>query len=331
MMFNVTESYHCEVVDSSLVVKSKIVVLLMRDFKLIEKGTTDFIINSHSDAVTSSRFKFIDEKYNLSTYLYEFDMQYEEKGLVGVDVGFDIGFSVDYDLNHNESDVVVKNIFSRALSSKSLSSSKVTEVVDTLKTTHSLKIIMPHKTEIKFSVNRPFLKEISRWEATFSIYGNAELSHRNIDSSFTVIDNLLLHEKLDDRFVTYGTIDYEHDSKLSLSVYLDRDLLPSVTQIPKISKCNPYKNYDQCDDIMFEEKDFSIPIVVINESANKNISQQLLDCNKDKENFKLGFSISAGVAFIFLIISASLVVNAIRVNNTLKRFSVNNNLESTSW
>lgn len=328
MMLNRTESYQCEVLDSSLVSKSKISILLLREFKLIERGTIGFILNSHSDIITSSYFSFNEEKSNSSKIDFQFNIRFEEKASVPVDVGFDIGFSVveselDADILNETSDSVLRNIFNRALSSKTLTSSKVTEFSDVLKNQHSLSITLPHKNELKVQINRSFLKEINRWEARFSVFGTSELTHQKSASlPLEYIESILLHETLEDRFMTYGTIDYEHESRIVLTVSFAQ---PEVAQAPKISRCFAY----QCEEIVFVEKDFYFPSPTMpNENPNQNISQQLLDCNSEKENFKLGFIISAGVAFILLIISVSLVINAIRVNHHLERYSA---FESTSW
>jgi len=219
----------------------------------------------------------------------------------------------------NTSDSLANGIFYRATSSKTLTSTKVTEFADVSKTRHALKILTPHKTDIKVQINREFLKEIKRWEAMFSSIGFAELYHKDLPN--TLIQSVDLHDALrGEKIFTCGSIDFEHGSKITLSVFLTE----RGSQTPKLSGCTAY----QCDDVIFNDYDLSIlPLVKLKELP-QNLTQQLNVCSTERENFKFGFVISAGVAFILLIIAGSLVINAIRVNKTLDKYSA---FESTSW
>jgi len=214
--------------------------------------------------------------------------------------------------------LIAHGIFNRVLSSKSITSTKVTEYADVVKQKHSLKIIVPFRNPLKIKVNRSYKKEFNRWEATFSLYGSSELIHKPTSD---VIQTISLQEIIKDKFYAYGSINFEHESNITLLVYVvnpDGEL----SGHSKHSKCINYN----CENVIMEEKDYTFPYVEMIQI--KNETQQLVDCNNEKENFKFGFVISAGIAFMLFIVSLSLIINAIRVYKTLEKFSA---YESTSW
>jgi len=116
--------------------------------------------------------------------------------------------------------------------------------------------------------------------------------------------------------MTYGSLDYERDSNITVSVSV-------VNTLPFPSKHSNCPSYE-CETIIFSEKD----LLSIDDVDSKNISQQLVECNSERENFKFSFVISAGVALMLFVVSVSLVINAVRVNKRLERHSA---FESTSW